>query len=106
MEMKEEALGAADGERRDHHCSPTPNSLADNLVECIFRIARVVAAVAIGRLDDQVVGPLDRHRVDHDRIVVATQVAREDDARPGPVELHGRSSQNVPGPPQTGGGPT
>ena len=100
MEMKQQGLRPADGERGDHDRAATPNRLADDLAQCLLGIAPVVAAIAIGRFHKEVVGLLHWDRVDHHCVAIATEVAGEDDTRAGPVELNGSGPENVADPAQ------
>ena len=58
----------------------------------------VVPAVAVGRFDQQIVGALDRYRIDHDGVVVSAEVAGEDGRDAGPVELDRGGAEDMAGP--------
>ena len=72
--MKQQGLGPADRERRNHDRAATANRFADDFRQSHFGIASLVAAIAIGRFDQQIVGLIDRDRVDHDCVVVSAKI--------------------------------
>ena len=73
--MIEERLRAPDREGGDDDGAAALHRSEDDLRQGLFRIGPVVPAIAIGRLDDQVVGVADSSRCDHHRIVVAAEIA-------------------------------
>ena len=102
--MKQHALNASDRERRDDHRPAAADGVGDDLGKGVGGVSLVVLPVAIGGLDQKIVGAFDRHRVDHRRVAVAADVAGEDDGGAGPIDLDGRRAQDVPHPakPQLG----
>src|SRR6185503_970240 len=51
LQMKQQALGAPDRKGGNNHRAPTPNRPLDRFRERFIRIARVMATIAVRRLD-------------------------------------------------------
>ena len=103
VEMKEEGLGPANSERRDHDRSATAYRFADDFRQSHFGIASFVSAIAVGRFDKQIVGLINRDRVDHDWVIISAKITREDRACASPVELNRGGTEDVACPPQFDG---
>ena len=92
--MEHQALRPPHGKCRNHHRSATPDGTTDDFGEGIFRIQRVMPTIAVGRLNNEIVG-IDLNRIDHGRVIVAAEVAGEDNLRPLPVELNGGCAEDM-----------
>src|SRR3989344_810843 len=85
--MIEDGLGPADGEGRNDHGSAAANTALDGIAKGRYGIQRLMAPVAIGRFDDQIIRFHGRRGIEHDRIVEAAQVSREEDRAVTPFEF-------------------
>ena len=100
LKVKQQALRPPDGKGRNDHRAAAADRIADNLRQGVCRIALVVPTVAIGRFDHEIVGTIDRYRIDHGGVIVSAEIAGEDDRGAGPIELDGGCAEDVPGAPQ------
>lgn len=100
VQIEEKRLGTADGKSGDDRGSTTAHGAFDDLRDHLFGFAPVVAAIAVGRLDEQVVCIVGAHGIDHHGIIVSTDVAGEGSVHPVPLELDGGGAQDVAGAPE------
>ena len=103
-EVVDQLLGAADGEGGHHQGAPPVHRGPDDALDLIGNRRGVVPPVAVGRLDEDVVGLVDRLRIEEDRRRVAADVSREDEA-PGSrarleLEVDRGRAEDVPGAPE------
>lgn len=95
VQVEQEALCSPHGECRDDHRSAPSNRATDNFRKSILGIPRVVPAISIGRLNNNIVGFRNRNRIDHGGVVVAAEIAGEENGVAVPVKLDGSRAQDV-----------
>ena len=98
--MVEQRLGAADREGRDDHGPAPAGGELDDLGERGLRVRAVVAAIAVGGFNHQIVRLLHRARVGEHRIVVAPEIAGEDQLRPLLGAFEAACAQQMAGAPE------
>ena len=97
LEVIHQALRTPHRERRDDHGTAAADRRFRNFGQSIGRIALVVVAIAIGRFDEQVIGPFNRLRIEHDGIGVSPEITGEGDRGARPIELDRGGSENMAG---------
>ncbi|MCY1298507.1 hypothetical protein D9M70_479970 [compost metagenome] len=93
----DQGLRAAHGEGGDHDSAAALHGAVDDGAQRFDGIGGVVAPVAVGGLNDDVIGSRNGFGVVHDRVAVAAEVAGEDHAHSAHVDLRGGRAKNVPG---------
>ncbi len=103
LQFVEQFLGSADAERRNEHAALVGQRTFDRGLQALAPVGAIfVAAIAIGTLQHQQVGPLRWRQVRQDGRMGRAEIAAEDDSPAVPrrrlqVELHVRRAQHVPG---------
>ena len=96
-DVVEQRLRAPHRERGYHHGAAAPDRARDDGFQRVGRLLRAVLAVAIGGLDDQMIGLRHPARRRHQRIAVATQVAGKHQASAGMADLDDGGAQDMAG---------